>query len=134
MRESIEGQFRGVMSGGRESAECVGQIIWADDASFLQSFIGEFYGEQRGTSDRRGATLAKETRFDDAAVCDAGVEMEHIAANRIGHLYAGGGVGKLAHIARGLEVIEERFTEHEFSIPRVNETGNALSLMAGKTR
>jgi hypothetical protein len=134
LREGIEGQFRGVMSGGLESSERFRKRICADGARFIESFVSELNREQRGAGDGGGATLAKKTRFDDAGVFDTGGEMEHIAADWIGHFYAGGGVGYLAHVARDLEVIEDRLTEHEFSIPRVNETGNALSLMAGKAR
>ncbi len=100
----------------------------------MEAFVGELDGEERGTGYGGRATLAKEARFDDAAVYYADRQMEHITANRIGHFDARGGVGQLTHIARSLEVIEDRLTEHELSIPSVNETSNALSLLAVKTR
>lgn len=123
-----------MVSGGRESAERIRQRICGDGARFFQGFLGELDGEERGTGNRGGATLAQEADLGDAAVCQLRRQMQNVAAEWIGHFDARGGVGDLAHISRGLEVIEDRLTEHEFSIPRVIETSNAVNLLAGKTR
>ena len=40
--------------------------------------------------------------------------MQDVAANGIGDFDGGGGVGELADVAGGLEVVEDGFAEHAF--------------------
>ena len=58
-------------------------------------------------------------------------EIEDVAADWVGHVDGGGGVGKSACITRGLEVIEDGIAEHCLSIPRADQSGNGLDRYSG---
>ena len=53
-----------------------------------------------------------ETSGGDAAGFDADGEAQNVAADRICHLDASGGIGQIAAIVRSAEVIEDDVVEH----------------------
>ncbi len=124
MREGVDGQFRSVMRGGRESSEGAGKIIRVDGVRGSEWLVSELHGEERSAGDGGSTALAKETGFGDAAVFDARFEMKDIAADWIGDFHVGSGTGELADVARGLKMVEDGGGEHVLSIPRGIGLGN----------
>ena len=60
-------------------------------------------------------------------------EIEDVAADWVGHVDRGCGVGKFSCVARGLEMIEDSIAEHGLSIPSADGSGNALEFAAGES-
>lgn len=108
------GELGSVHGGGWKVAESAGDIFCGDGAGVGDSFAGEFFGEERGAGDCRGAALAEETCFGDAAVFDASREMQDVAADRVGDFDGSCGVGEFTGVAWVLEVIEDGGAEHGF--------------------
>ena len=63
--------------------------------------------------------MTEETGFGDAIGFgfESSGEMEDVAADGIGYVDGGGGVGKFACVARGLEMVEDGIAQHGLSIP-----------------
>jgi len=84
-----------------------GKIFGVDVGGFGDGFVFYFYGEEGCASDGGGAALAEEAGLGDAVGFwfEAGGEIEGVAADGVGDVDARGGVGKVACVARGLEMV-----------------------------
>jgi hypothetical protein len=112
----------------------VGKVFGVDVRGFGDGFIFYFYGEEGCAGDGGGTALAEEAGLGDAIRCgvQAGGEIEDVAADWVGDVDGGCGVGKFSSVARGFEVVEDGVAEHCLSIPRVSGSGNALKFEPGE--
>jgi len=99
-----------------------------DVGGFGNGFVFHFYGEEGCAGDGGGAALTEEAGLGDAVGFgfEAGGEIEDVAADWVGDVDGGGGVGEFSGVARGLEMIEDDVAEHCLSIPSVGGSGNGL--------
>jgi sRNA-binding protein len=84
-----------------------------DRARLGERAAAELFGEQRSARDRRSASAAQETRFDDAVPLDAHRELQNVAAHRIADFHFGVRAGELASVAWILEMIENGVAKHQ---------------------
>jgi len=79
-----------------------GKVFGVDLRGFGNGFVVYFYGEEGCTGDGGGATLAQEAGLRDAVGSwfYARGKREDVAADRIGDVDGGGGVGEFACVTR----------------------------------
>jgi hypothetical protein len=63
---------------------------------------------------------------------EAGGEIEDVAADWVGYVDGGGGVGEFSGIARGLEMVEDSVAEHCLSIPSAYGSGKWMFIRVKK--
>ena len=78
--------------------------------------------------------MTEETGFGDAIGFgfESSGEMEDVAADGIGDIDGGGGVGKFACVARRLEMVEDGVAEHVLVSQGVHDSGNRWTLTGVK--
>lgn len=125
MGEGISGKLRGVLRSRRQSAELIGKIFGVDVRGFGDGFVLQLHGEEGCAGDGGSAALTEETGLGDEVVFgfESRGEIKDVAADWIGDVDGGGGVGKFSCVARGLEVIEDGVVQHCLSIPSVDGSG-----------
>jgi hypothetical protein len=113
----------------------MGNIFGVDASGFGDGFVLQLHGEKGCTGDGGGAALTEEAGLGDVVGFgfQSRGEIEDVAADWIGHVDRGSGVGKFSCVARRLEMVEDGVAEHCLSIPRADGSGNALELVPGES-
>jgi hypothetical protein len=110
--KAVGGELSAVKRGVRKSSESLGEKFRRNRTSVGEGTGFELLGEERGASDCGGAAAAEEANFRDAAVFEAGEQLQDVAANGIGDFDGSGSAGEFTRVARIAEVIENGFAEH----------------------
>ncbi len=112
----------------------MGEIFGVDVSGLGDGFVFYFYGEEGCAGDSCCAALTEEAGFGDAVGfgLKARGQIKDVAADRVGYVDGGGGVGEFAGVARGLEMIEDHVAEHVSVSQVAHDSGNRWMLTGVK--
>jgi len=105
--ESIERQLRRVSGSLRQAADRGNHIVTPQLQAFPRRLSSDQFGERRGASHGRDASLGLKSNISDLAALQFQGQADDIPADRILDLGRAIGVGEIARIARILKVIEQ---------------------------
>jgi hypothetical protein len=96
----------------RQSAQSVGNRIYAQSAGMLDSRSGQRFCNPGGASNRRRATSAQELQLKNHVAFDASRQLQYVSAYWICHFNAMGSRREFTRMPRTLEMIENLFGKH----------------------
>jgi hypothetical protein len=110
--------------GGRQAAQSFRQLIGSDTPHFCRRFTAQQFCQQGGARHRSDASARPESSFHDAPGLHAGREFKDVAADRVFNRNCGRRGVKCSHVARILEMVEDGFAVHLWSIARARPKFN----------
>ena len=107
--EYVHGQVRSVDGSILESAQGFHQLVAVQCASFRQGFSGDHFRQAGAGGNGRHAAARLEADLINLTVGEFDCQLHNVAANGMFQASLGVRIGKFAHVARILEMVEDFF-------------------------